>query len=406
MIRHLARLVWNRRKSNLLVGLEILVSFLILAVIGISGFACLAEVYRPRGFDCRDLWIVDMNPDVSVSGGWGKWTPADSAAMRQVYRVLRDFDAVAGVTEADPIPFYGEGSDVGELHGRRFDYYVSYVGDPFPQVMPVDLTAGRWFGPEDDGLAVEPVVLTQGMARFLFGKADPLGEEIVLNWRNGLTGRVVGVVSRFRPFVYMEDPAHFLFRRVRPDRPVASGFPDLPTSFLLRVEPGTPRRFEAEIAGQLRRVAPGWEAYIAPLSEIRAENLRNLVRPLLVFGVISGFLLLMVALGLVGILWQSVTQRTREIGVRRAAGANRGQIYLQFAGEVLALTSAAVAVGAVLVFHAAVLDLGFFPSSSAWVCAAGLLAATAVLYVMVAAAVLYPGWLATRIPPAQALHYD
>ena len=101
---------------------------------------------------------------------------------------------------------------------------------------------------------------------------------------------------------------------------------------------------------------------------------------------------------------ESVTRRTQEIGIRRAAGADAGRICLQFVGEILALTTVAVLLGVLLIFHSALFDL--FPSVTAWVYTCGLLMAAAILYLLVTAAALYPGWMAARVQPAEALHYE
>ena len=67
---------------------------------------------------------------------------------------------------------------------------------------------------------------------------------------------------------------------------------------------------------------------------------------MLAVGVVAGFLMLMVALGLTGVLWQNVTQRTREIGLRRAKGATARRIHRQILGELLVMTTLALAAGA------------------------------------------------------------
>lgn len=418
MTRHLLRLIWNRRRGNLLLGLELLVSFLILVVIGANGWYWLAESRRPVGFGFQDVWAVFLNRPEGT--GWDTaWTPADSVISQWVYRELAAKEAVVAVAEANCAPFCGTCSNWFEIGGRSVDYYHSFVSDDFRRVLPVDLVAGRWFGPEDNSAAIEPVVLTAGMARALFGEADPVGREFPLD-REGRTGRVIGVVSRWRPFFDMEEPAHFLFHRVRLDRPVSidttsngqgksrlrgpSWLSGSPVNFVLRVKPDTPRRFEQEIVALVRAIAPGWTVSIWPLAETREENLRNRAHPLVVFGAISAFLILMVCLGLTGVLWQSVTQRTREIGVRRAAGASAVHVCGQLVGEMLLLTTCSVAVGAVLVFHVAALHLARNLTPVDYL--AGLLSAAAVLYLLVAAASVYPGWLATRIHPAEALHYE
>lgn len=418
MIRHLLRLIWNRRRAHLLLGLELLVSFLILVIIGANGWYHWSETRRPVGFDYQDVWSVSLTRPTAA--GWdAAWTPTDSVIAQQMLRGLAGLPPVVAVAEAGCGPYCGRCSDWSEINGRALGYYHSFVSDDFIRVLPVDLVAGRWFGPEDEGLTAEPVVLTAGMARAVFGAADPLGREFPLN-REGLPGRVVGVVSHWRPSLNMEEPAHFLFRRVRLDRPVSvdstmrtRGEPRLripswlsgpPANFVLRAKSGTPRRFEQEVVALVRSAATGWTVSTKPLAEIRSDDLRRQRQPLVVFGVISAFLLLMVCLGLTGVLWQSVTQRTREIGVRRAAGASAVRVCGQLIGEMLLLTTCAVVIGAILVLHVAALHLTLYLTPGDYL--AGLLAAASVLYLLVAAASVYPGWLATRVHPAEALHYE
>lgn len=403
MIHHLLKNVWNRKGGYGLLGLEFLVCFLIASVVAISGFSALNSYRRPLGFEYRDVWLVAMNASGRSWFGMKEIvTVEDSTAMRQVYRTLQGLEETVAVAEDEPAPFTGSvWSDAPEINGQQVVYYLSHAGDGLAEVLHLDLVAGRWFEPSDNAMVGEPVVINQSLARSLFGNEDAVGRSVFIRDKQKIS--VVGVVSDHRfqgPFVD-PDPYHYMFYRARLDRPVSAG---LPTQFLVRVRPGTPRSYEKKLYTSLRAVAPGWEAAITKLDEKRASLIRDEVRRLSLYLVVGGSLLLMVTLGLVGVLWQSVTQRTREIGIRRATGAQARQIYTQFTGEMLVLTTVAVVVGVGLVLNSAVLDL--FPSVGAGIYAAGLLSAAAVLYLLVIGAALYPGWLATRIQPAQALHCD
>ena len=81
---------------------------------------------------------------------------------------------------------------------------------------------------------------------------------------------------------------------------------------------------------------------------MREDKLRQYTMPLARVGTIAGFLLLMVALGLTGVVWQSVTQRIREFGLRRAKGATIANIRHQVLVEMVIMTSLALLVGVVL----------------------------------------------------------
>lgn len=402
MITHLLKLAWNRRRTAFLLWLEMLVSFLVLSILGISTVNHVLEVFRPRGFDDDGVWAVVFIPEDGMH--WGRWTAADSVVARQAYQMLKIQPGTLALCEVVPLPYHGQGSNVAECNSQRLDYYLAHIGDGFASVLAVPLAAGRWPGPEDDGLDAEPVVLNRIFATALFGADDPLGRRFALD-REGRQGRVVGVVEEYRPYLFVEQPGRFAIIRSKLDRPISQDYPELPVSYLVRVAPGTPRSYAQDIEERLAAVAPDWRVEMArPLIELRQQGFRYWLRPLMVGVVVGAFLLAMVSLGLLGVLWQNLTQRTREIGIRRATGASTRAICLQFVGEMLVQATLAVAIGSLLVLHSTVLDL--FPHIAPGTYLAGLLSAAAVLYLLVAAASAYPGWLATRIHPAEALHYE
>jgi putative ABC transport system permease protein len=103
-------------------------------------------------------------------------------------------------------------------------------------------------------------------------------------------------------------------------------------------------------------------------------------------------------------MWQNVTRRTRELGLRRAVGADRPNVRRQILAEVAVLTTMAVVLGVVLALH--VPALGLLPRLSNAVFAAGLVASLLVVYTLTLLCGLYPSWLAARVQPAEALHYE
>ena len=394
MIRHLLRLCWNRKTSQVLLGLELLISYLILTTLCTLAFQSWVTYHLPLGFEYRNVWSVRMEREK------GQPSPADSAAMQQVYLLLKGTEGVEGVAEVASPPFDRvRGYAIEKLNGQSLQFQSSAGNDDLAAVLRLDLVAGRWFSPEDDGIREQPVVLNQLLANHLFGDQDPIGRTIIFG-EDSYCARVVGVVSDHRQDGPFEPPAYFLFRRTKLDRPISW----LPTSFLIRLKPGTPRNLERQLVGQLQAVAPGWTANIFALEEDYQARIRSQIQMIRSGVAVVGVILFLVVLGLVGVMWQNVTRRTREIGIRRASGATRAGIYRQIVGEMLVLTTLAILVGVVLVVQASVLD--FFPSVSIGVYAAGLCGGAILLYLFITTATLYPGWLATRIQPAQALHCD
>jgi putative ABC transport system permease protein len=164
-------------------------------------------------------------------------------------------------------------------------------------------------------------------------------------------------------------------------------------------------QFEERLVKNLQSVAPDWGFTMKPVEDVRSEYLRsNYLTPLAIMGMVAGFLLLMVALGLSGVLWQNVTQRIRELGLRRAKGADRARIKLQIFMELALMTGIAIGLGAIILAQLPMFGwLGPVPPG---IYAASLVLAAALLFVLTSFCGWYPSLLATRIPPAEALRYE
>ena len=148
-----------------------------------------------------------------------------------------------------------------------------------------------------------------------------------------------------------------------------------------------------------------WSYSITPLPDLRASELRAGFTPLVILAVIASFMLVMVAFGLFGALWQNTTQRIPEIGLRRALGARALDIYGQIIGEQLLLSSVAIGVALVLLVQLPLTGmLGPALNWGVFFGAAGL--SMAVIYLLSLVCALYPGWRASRLSPTEALHHE
>jgi putative ABC transport system permease protein len=208
------------------------------------------------------------------------------------------------------------------------------------------------------------------------------------------------MVTDFRKDGEFAGLGNYLFERKRLDDP--NNRP--PRNLLIKLRPGTTAEFEEKLAAKLQTVAREWSFEILPLTRMREIAFKFRLVPLVILGLIAGFLMIMVGLGLVGVLWQNVTQRTKEIGLRRAKGATAGGIHKQILGELLVLTSVGLLLGVVLVIQFPLLDLIGFISTKVYI--VGLVGALVIVYGLTAVAGLYPSWMATKVQPAQALHYE
>jgi len=216
--------------------------------------------------------------------------------------------------------------------------------------------------------------------------------------------RVIGVIRDFRQFGDLAPPDMFMFFRARVDDPDPKA--DAPRMLVVRLRPGTTAAFEETLVKRLQDVARTWSFDVRPLVERREANLRQYLTPLLLVGTVAVFLLIMVVLGLTGVVWQNVTQRTREFGLRRAKGATVINVRQQVLTELVILTTIALIAGAVLVLQLPMLPLPRDMTFSRPIFLTAVALTALIIYMITFVAGWYPSRLATKIQPAEALHYE
>jgi putative ABC transport system permease protein len=215
----------------------------------------------------------------------------------------------------------------------------------------------------------------------------------------------VGVIDDFRQFGELSTPAPVMFYRLTFE--TSDVAQDLPEVLLLKVAPGTTASLEEVLARRLRILVPEWSINIRPVESLRESALRENMLWLTIGAIVAGAMLLMVALGLTGVVWQGVTQRMREFGLRRAQGATGSGVGRQIVGELVVMASFAIFAGCLLLLQIPLLplppELAVVPRS---VFMAGVCAAIVAVYSVTILCAWYPSRLATRVPPAEALRYE
>ena len=397
MIRHLLKLAWHRKRANALVIAEIAVSFLVLLAVTGTG-AWFAYVYAlPTGFDRQDVWSVE------ISRAGGDDAPPSDEARAAFSRLLAESKTIDGVREASlafGVPYDGGTWDWEEDHdGVKFTTEVDRVSDDFDKVLGIRVVAGRWFEPSDDALSFAPVVVSLATARSVFLTDEAVGKKFPQE-KGEPEKRVVGIVREFRKAGELSALGNFTFSRLTSTAADGSG----PRFLLLKVGPGSGVDVEQRILDRVRAVAPTWSFQMKSLAEMRALRFREILVPLLVGAIIGVFLLLMVGMGLVGVLWQNVTTRTREFGVRRAAGASAAAVRRQIQLEIFVSTSVGLFAASLLV--AQVPLLGFLPPHFARVTLIAFTGSAALMYLLTFLCAYYPSWMATVVQPAEALHSE
>jgi putative ABC transport system permease protein len=414
MTRHLIRLLWNRRRHNALLVVEILCSFLVL-----FGVVLLATQYannyrKPIGYDIDRAWMVEVSVNASETGPQQPAGQIDR--FRQVLAAASDLPQIEATAAAFTTPYSNASWGSGlRMQGRQIDFGVNEVTDGFPAVIDVRLLAGRWFSREDDGATWRPVILNAQLARDMFGETDVVGRTIRRDrepFMDRLTPeekteqlremRVVGVIEEFRQFGELSTPEPYMFQRIDLSSPKAAP----PRTIMVKLRPGVTAAFEETLVKRLQAAAPDWSFEVKPLGQLRTEMLQTYLTPLIAVAIVAAFLLLMVALGLTGVVWQNVTERTREIGVRRAKGATRAGVYRQFLAELAILTSMALLVGLVLIAQLPLVLPPDLQVVSRPVFVSSVLASIAAIFMLTLGAGWYPSRLATTVEPAEALRYE
>jgi len=396
VIRHLLKLVWNRKRANALIITEIFLSFIVV-------FAVLAAVITfwsywrlPLGYDYHDVWDVQMGFDVDAGS-------ADNPQLRDTLRRLvaeaKTFPEVESVGGSNTPPYqFSTSEGVWRIQGKDVRLMFDDVTDGFADVMRIKPIRGRWFNADDDAANYQAVVVDERTARALYGESDPVGQKFDPDGDRPM--QVVGVVPSYRKDGEMSGPHNMVFSRYSLVRPVGR----MGSHLMIRVRPGTGAAFEARLMKRLEATAPAISMQLTRMEQARGFAHRFMAAPVIAGGVIALFLISMVALGLTGILWQSVTRRTREIGLRRAMGASGGGVHTQILLEVILLTTLALIVGVIVVWQFPL--LGIFTIVPPAVYTAAFIASLLAIYAITVTCGLYPSWLASRLTPADALRYE
>ena len=392
MIRHLCKLVWNRKKANTLTAFQIFISFLIVFITA-SLAVDKANTYRqPLGFSYEDRWVVEFREDRTRPAP----SEAEAPSRRQIYQALEEFDWVESVAAANSgaIPYsntrYGAFGKEGKMVG------FGDVSDEFYEVSDLGLVSGRWFSEEDAALDWEPLVITQALSEALFGHEDPIGQQVEEWGGDDGDGRVVGVVSDYRRRGEFSEDDFFILVRLADDD-------SHHVHFLVEVRPDTPLAAQEQIFKRLKTMAPWYIVDITTLEEDRASSFKLTLTYLFAAGVVSVLVLGMVALSLSGVLWQRTTLRTEEIGLRRALGGSAASIYAQLTGEMLVVASIGVIAGLLLVLQFPLLELLDYTGGTY---ALSIALAALIIYGLVIVCSLYPGRLACQVRPVEALHHE
>ncbi|AFE09299.1 ABC transporter permease [Corallococcus coralloides DSM 2259] len=273
--------------------------------------------------------------------------PAKQAAFLQA--LLPRLQALPGVESAgltNLLPLGGSADRSFDIEGRPRQPGAQWKAVEFRAATPgylnalrVHLRQGRLLEDSDGPGAPWVVVINRSFADLFWPKGDALGQRVKLHGQDMQWTTVVGIVDDLREWGLDV-----------PSRPAAyyslSQLPDVSMGLAVRVKSGDPEALRAQVEAEVRAVDADLPLFdVSSLTRRMDQSTGPRRLSALVMGLFAGVALLLAALGLSGVIAFSVSQRTRELGIRMALGAARGDVLRLVLAQGLRLSLTGVAVG-------------------------------------------------------------
>jgi len=400
--RNAAGRLWQRLGANLVV-VELSLAVVLLAGAGLLGQSFYRLLHVENGFDVTHLATVQV---MAMGSSYAK-PEQQVALLREIERRLSALPGVerVGITTDLPVqcncdtdwiridgkPFHGEHNEVDERDVSS-DYFAT---------LKAKLIRGRVFTANDDATHPQVTVINEALARKYFPGEDPIGKKI---WDGDLSAKsmrqVVGVIGDMREGALDDDvwPTEYFSIYRGPD-----------SFFAVAVRTAQDEKTILPVlVSRLRAIDPNLGVYgettMTEQIESSQTSLLHQFSTWLVGG-FAGMALILGVVGLYGVIAYSVSQRTREIGVRMALGAQRGSVYKMVMRQAGWLTAMGLGIGLVCSVGASLLIRKLLFGVQAW--DAPTLAAVAVVLGMSAmAASFLPAHRAASVNPTEALRAE
>ena len=395
-------MVW-RRFAGKLVVVELGLAVVLLAGAGLLGKSFYRLVHVDIGFQPDHLATLSLSAP-------NEFFPKDEDNVRVEREVLRRVRALpgveaAGMTSVLPVSFNGNTTwtrVVGHpYNGEHNEVLERDITSDYFQTIGAQLAEGRYFAENEDASKPTVFIINQAFARKYFPNEDPIGKQIGDNTLSPKSiGQIVGVVKDVKegPLDVETWPALYSVFEQEPD-----GY--LRLAVRTKQDPGM---ILPSLVAAVHSVSPnlGVQDEETMRQHIDGSNTAYMHRSSAwLVGGFAGLALLLGVVGLYGVVAYSVSQRTKEIGVRMALGAQRGSVYKLVLKEAGWLTIAGVLVGVAGAIAAASLMGKLLFDVHAWdvptlVAVALLLAAASLL------ASYLPARRAASVNPVEALRAE
>jgi putative ABC transport system permease protein len=363
----------------------------------------LANVYA----DFQPESVMEFEPILSAS------SYTDATKISNFYKqLLRDTAALPGVTAAalisnppasnsdnSPTSFTLEGLPAARP-GEALSADLQIASPEYFRALRIPVISGRGFSGEDNAAGAPVVVISRSMAAKFWPHTDALGQHITLTDTDAASSRltIVGVVDDVRQNWWNSPSQATIYRPLfqAPDRGMA---------LLLRTA-ANPASYASSVRTAIRQIDS--TVALAEVHTLQSEvtDSIGIIRIMgILMGTFGAVALALSAVGVYGVLSESVAQRTRDIGIRVALGASPRAVRKLVLGQALKLTGVGllIAVPAALAIDRALASLIFGIVSMDF---SVIAAFTAVLLLVALAAGYFPVRRAVRVDPMVAIRYE
>jgi predicted permease len=402
----------HARLRSSLVVVEIAVTLILLVAGSLMLQSLRALLRHDVGFDSHKVLTFDVNlPGNSYPNDKDDPDKNSSADKfgREFRERLRNAPGVINVASTSVVPASGNGSSIRFLIegrpkplGHEDECNISEISRDYFATMKIPLVEGRLFTPADmKPKAPEVVIVSRAFAATYFPGESPVGKRIRYTYSPKQPFRqIVGVVGDVALIDLDQPPPAVIY-----DPNENSG--DTYLSYVVRTEGdslaavGAARSILHDIDPQLPLIEP------RTLEQVAAQAPSVFLRsyPSLLIGSFAALALILAMIGLYGVISYSVLQRTREIGIRVAMGAQRRDVLRLILREALLTSGVGISVGVLagLFLTQLMTSLLYGVTPGDW---RTFFVASICLLLVATAACAVPAGRATRVDPVNALRYE